>query len=307
MNIKQTTNTPLIATKLKAPAAQAQEKATQSAPAESVTFSGSKSPGDVGWLDVGKGLVGAVAAAAIETVGNTASSIPQAIQLVAEGEVALVKNGTIGPWLKTGIGLLAPVAGALAVAGTAIGSLGYGLYRGFTEGIQNGVGGAIGAAVSDVKDFNTELAAGARESIREFGNEKLAEGEEKFDVSPVRAGIGVVAGVGTTVQGAAQFGWTTIKNIPEAFSVGNKAISKSEMSTPLKAASHALSLPLAAVAAPLAVVGGAAVGLGVGIYEGYREGFTDSFKKINEWNNEYDKHADKFLNDAAEELAKGDA
>lgn len=304
MNIKQTATTPFAAQQLRSPAVKAQEDSTNNVPAESVTFS--KSAGDVGWLDVGKGLVGAVAAAAIETVGNTASSIPQAVELVGEGEVALVKNSTIGPWLKGGIGLLAPFAGALAVAGTAIGSIGYGLYRGFTKGIEEGVGGAIAAAGKDVKEFNTKLASGLREGIREFGNEKLSEGQEKFDVSPVRAGVGVVAGLGTTVQGAAQFGWTTIKNIPEAFSVGNKFISKSDMSTPLKAASHTLSVPLAVVAAPLSVVGGAVVGLGAGVYEGYRKGFTESFKKVNEWNNEYSKHADKFLNESAEDLARGD-
>lgn len=307
MNIKTTTAPMMVANKTQVSAAQSEAKPSNNnnVPAESVTLSERKQPGEVGWLDVGKGLVGAVAAAAIETVGNTASSIPQAIELVGEGEVALVKNGTIGPWLKTGIGILAPFAGALAIAGTAIGSVGYGLYRGFTEGIHKGVGGAISAAAKDVKEFNTELAAGAREGIREFGNETLAEGEEKFDVSPVRAGVGVVAGLGTTVQGAAQFGWTTTKNIPGAFKVANKAIKASDMSTPLKVASHALSVPLAVVAAPLSFVGGALVGLGAGVYEGYREGFTEAFKQVNEWNSEYSKHADEFLAEAAEDMADG--
>ncbi len=256
----------------------------------------------VGWLDVGRGLVGAVVTASIETVGNTVSSIPQAFELAAEAEVALVKNQTIGPWLKSGIGLLTLAAVPVGIAATAIGSLGFGLYRGFSEGIKSGIGGAIKAAVEDVKSFNTDLASGARSALRDFGNQKLEEGEEKFDVSPVRAAVGVAAGVGTTVQGAAQLGWTTAKNIPSAFITANKAISRSDFGTPLKTAGHALSIPLAAVALPLGFVGGAAVGLGMGVYEGYREGFTEGFSKINELNNSYSEHAHNFLAEAGREI-----
>lgn len=282
----------------KAPAAkpQAQEAST--------TLSGDGS--DVGWLDVGAGLVGAVAAAGIETIGNTASSVVQAAELAVEAEVALYKNETIGPWLKGGLALLTPVAAGLAVAATAVGSVGYGLYRGFTEGIHHGIGGAVKAAAEDVVDFNTELAAGAREGIREFGDEKLEDGEEKFDVSPVKAGVGVVAGVGTTLQGAVRIGATTARHLPTAFKLANKAIAQSEMSTPLKVASHGLSLPLAIVAAPLGVIGGALFGLGVGVHQGYTEGFKDSFKKVDEWSDEYSKYAGKFLAEAAEDLANPD-
>ncbi len=278
------------------PAAQAPKAPVQ----DSITLE--KDPGDVSWLDVGAGLVGAVATGAIETVGNTASSVFQAAELAVEAEVALVKNETIGPWLKGGLALLTPVAAGLSVAATAVGSLGYGLYRGFVEGIHHGVGGSIKAGLEDVRDFNTELCASAREGIREFGDEKLEDGEEKFDVSPVRAGIGVVAGVGTTVQGAVRIGATTARHIPGAFKVANKAISKSEMSTPLKAASHVMTVPLAVIAAPLGIVGGALFGLGVGVHQGYTEGFKDSFGKVDEYSDEYSKYAAKFLKEAAEDL-----
>lgn len=277
---------------------KAPQKAAQEAPENTTLGDGS----DVGWLDVGAGFVGAVAAAGIETVGNTISSVGQAVELGIEAEVALYKNETIGPWLKGGLALLTPLAVGLGIAATAVGSVGYGLYRGFTEGIHEGVGGAIKAAVEDVRDFNTELAAGAREEIRDFGNEKLEEGQEKFDVSPLRAGVGVGAGLGTTLQGAGRIGWTTAKNLPNAFVIANKTIAKSDMSTPLKAASHVLSVPLAVVAAPLGVIGGALFGLGVGVHQGYTEGFKESFSKVSEYSDTYDKYAEKFLADAAEDL-----
>jgi len=269
---------------------------------DNVTF-GPKSSSDVGWLDVGRGLVGAAATAAIEFVGNTVSSVPQAIELAVEGEVALAKNETIGPWLKSGIGILAATAAVpLAVAATAVGSLGYGLFRGFSEGLENGVGAAIKAGVDDVEAFNNEIAAGARKGIRNFGNEKLSEGEERFDVSPLRAGVGIVAGLGTTVQGAAQFGVTTAKHIPNGFIQANKAIAQSDASTPLKLAGHVMTAPLAALALPLGFVGGGIVGLGMGVYEGYREGFTESFKEVNNLSNSYDKYATETMREAAEEL-----
>ena len=269
---------------------------------EAVTFGDGYDEGSVTWGDVGKGLVGAVATAAIEGVGNTVSSIPQSIELALETEVALVKNKTIGPWLKAGVGILTAAAAVpLAVAATAIGSVGYGMFRGFSEGVETGVGAAIKAGVEDVKGFNTEIAGGIREGIRDFGNEELDEGEEPFDVSPVRAGAGLLAGAVTTFQGAGQMGFTTLKNIPGAFRVANKAIAESDASTPLKVAGHVLSVPAAILAAPLGVVGGAIAGLGFGVYEGYREGISDGIKGVNDLNDSYSKAAKELISEGLEE------
>lgn len=262
----------------------------------------SQNSDNVSWSDVGKGLVGAVAAAAIETVGNTLSAIPQSIELAVEAEVALVRNQTIGPWLKSGIGLLALAAVPVGIAATALGSLGFGLYRGFSEGAQHGIGSAIRTAGEDVVSFNTEVASNARDGLREFGAKTLGEGQEKFDVSPLRAAVGVAAGLGTTVQGATQLGWTTAKNIPSAFIKANKTIRESDFGTPLKTAGHVLTAPLAAVALPLGFVGGAAVGLGMGVYEGYREGFVESFQQLNEINDTYNKYASDFLHAAGSDF-----
>ncbi len=280
-------------------------KATQeAAPQEKTESAITETADEVSWSDVGRGLVGAVAAAAIETVANTISSIPQAIELAVEAEVALVKNQTIGPWLKSGIGLLTLAAVPVGIAATALGSLGFGLYRGFSEGAQHGIGGAIKAAGEDVKGFNTEVTSNAREAIREFGDKKLEEGEERFDVSPLRAAVGVAAGLGTTVQGAAQLGWTTAKNIPSAFLKANRSIHESDVGTPLKTAGHLLTAPLAAVALPLGFVGGAAVGLGMGVYEGYREGFVESFQQLNKINDTYNEYANEFLHSAGSAFAQ---
>ncbi len=261
-----------------------------------------KDRSEIGWLDVGKGMVGAVAGAAIQTVGNTASAAVQGVELTGRSWAALATNETHGPWVKTGMGLLAPFAAGLGVAVTAVGSMGYGLYAGFVDGIHNGVSGSVKGAVDSVKTFNTELVAGAREGIREFGNAKLRDGEERFDVSPARAAVGVAAGVGNAAYGAVRAGWTTGKNVPGAFRVGNLAISKSEMSTPLKAASHVMSVPLAVVATPIGAVVGGAAGLIFGAHAGYNEGFVESFKQVNDFANFYDEKASKLLKDTADDL-----
>jgi hypothetical protein len=265
----------------------------------------SSGDGKVGWGDAAVGLVGAVAGAAIETVGNTAGAVYHSAIGTAEAYRSLWKTEAIGPWLKGSIAMLIPVATVAVPVLTAIGSAGVGLYRGFTQGIQNGLGGAIEASVKDVKDFNSEVAVGARKSIREIADQKPEDGKEPFDISPVDGAKGFVAGIGNTVVGGVGIGVSTLSQIPEAFVTANRAIAKSDMGLPLKTVSHLVSVPLAAVAAPLGFVGGALFGLGSGAYYGYKEGFTEAFTKTGGHIKQYHKAVDDGLAKLAEGLVDG--
>jgi hypothetical protein len=258
----------------------------------------------VGWGDAAVGLVGAAAGAVIETVGNTAGSVYHSVVGTGEAYRSLWKTKAIGPWLKGSIAMLIPVATVAVPVLTAIGSAGVGLYRGFTSGIKDGLGGAIEAASKDVKRFNTELAVEARQGIREIADQKPSDGEEPFDISPVRGATGALAGLGNTVVGGVGIGLSTVSQLPEAFLTANRAISKSDMGLPLKTVSHAVSLPLAVVAAPLGFVGGALFGLGSGAYYGYKDGFSEAFSKTAGHVKQYHKAVDDGLAKMAEGLVE---
>ncbi len=179
------------------------------------------------------------------------------------------------------------------------------MYRGFVEGVKGGIGGSIQAAGEDVKSFNRELAPKAREAIREAADAKPPEGEEPFDISPIGGVTGAVAGIGNAVVGGVGIGVSTLSQIPEAFVTANRAISKSDMSLPLKTVSHVLTAPLAVVAAPLGFVGGALFGLGAGAYHGYKDGFTGSFTRTGEHVKDYHNAVDNGLARLAESLVDG--
>lgn len=268
---------------------------------DNVTLGSSNS---VGWGDAAIGLVGAAAGAAIEVVGNTAGSIYHSAVGTTEAYRSLWKTEAIGPWLKGSIAMLIPVATVAVPVLTAIGSAGVGLYRGFTEGIRNGLGGAVDASIKDVKSFNTELAVDARKGIRELADDKPGDGEEPFDISPVRGVTGALAGLGNTVVGGVGIGVSTLSQLPEAFLTANRAIAKSDMGLPLKTVSHAVSLPLAVVAAPLGFVGGALFGLGSGAYYGYKEGFGEAFTQTGGHVKQYHKAVDDGLARLAESLVE---
>ena len=283
-----------------APAAR--EAATaQNSVSDQVTLS---SGDGVSWGDAAVGLVGAAAGAVIETTGNTVSSVYHSAVGTVEAYRSLWKTEAIGPVLKTSIAVLLPVATVAVPLLTAIGSAGVGLYRGFTKGVREGLGGAIEASLKDVKDFNGEVAPGARKGIREIADAKPGEGEKPFDISPINGVKGAVAGVGNAVVGGVGIGLSTLSQLPEAFVTGNRAISKADIGLPLKTVSHVVSLPLAVVAAPLGFVGGALFGLGAGAYHGYKDGFSESFSKTSGYVKEYHKHVDKGLAELAEGLVE---
>ena len=271
------------------------------APAQGDQFTLSGSDG-VGWGDAAVGLVGAAAGAVIETAGNTVGSVYHSIKGTGEAYRSLWKTQALGPVLKTSIAVLLPVATVAVPVLTAVGSAFFGMYRGFTTGIKEGLGGAINAASKDVKDFNTEVADGAHKAIRDVADAKPEDGKEPFDISPVGGVTGAIAGVGNAVVGGIGIGVSTLTQIPEAFVTANKAIHKSDWGLPLKTVSHAISLPLAVAAAPLGFVGGALFGLGAGAYHGYKDGFGEAFSKTGGYVKQYHKAVDDGLAKLAEGL-----
>lgn len=299
MNISTTAIRPSLAPVQanRAPAAQP----STSEPAEAFTFSG----GDgVGWGDAAVGLASGVVNGAILGAGAGLSAAKHSIIGTGEAYKALWTNETVGPVLKTVAAVLMPIATIGVPLASVVVGAGVGLYKGFVDGATNGFSTSVSNSFKTISEFDNDLAPKVRNGIREFGNEKLGEGEEKFDVSPIRGAGAIVAGVGNTVVGGLGIGVSTVSQIPEAFITANRAIAQSDIGLPLKTVAHIVTAPLAALAVPAGFGLGALFGLGAGTYHGYTDGMAESFNKTTGYIKQYHTTVDDGLARWAEDLVK---
>ncbi len=249
------------------------------------------------WADLGRGLASAVASAAVTTVGMTASSLVRAPQALYESEKALFKTDVIGPVLKFTIAPLLLGAAVAAPLLTAVGSAGYGLYKGFVVGAESGPVDAVQQAGQDVKTFHTDLAGKLIDGIQQVSTMELPEGEQPYDIKIGGALTGLAgATVGAAVDGAG-IGVITALNVPRALYKVNDAIWSSEASLPLKVGGTLLSIPAAPIAVALGTVGGAVFGMALGAKDGYQEGLgtaaSNSFQHVGDYAQMVDKALDE--------------
>ncbi len=228
------------------------------------------------------GLGGAVVGAAIETVGNTASSLYRAPEAVYQSYKALYNTQQIGPVLKTTIAVLLPAAAIATPVLVALGSAGYGLFHGFQEGVEHGVGSAARECGKDVKKFHNELSGKLIDELRKYEAEPLQPGEKPYDIHVIEGGKAVVgAAAGAAIDGVG-IGLVTLGQTPRGVVKAYKEIWKSDMGPVQKVTLSVLVPPAAVLAAPLGVVGGALYGLAIGAKEGYTNGLGSSVKKTGE-------------------------
>lgn len=221
------------------------------------------------------GLVGAAAVATIETVGNTASSLIQTPRAVGQAYKTLYNTELVGPVLKTAIAVTLPVALVAGPVLTALGSFGFGLFRGATEAVENGLGSAIKEGCNDVKYFNTELAGKLVDGLKELESAALPEGEKPYDIKVLEAGQGLVSGIAGAAIVGGGVGAVVALRTPQCVIRAYEELWKSDDIGPVAKTTLSLLVPPAAiVAAPLGLVGGAVYGLGKGFAKGYSEGIT---------------------------------
>lgn len=281
-------------------ASQAPEQtAPQAPPTDNFDSSGPKDIDEknFSWADLGRGLASAVGAAAVTTVGMTASSLVRAPQALYESGKALVNTDMIGPVLKCTIAPLLVGAAVAAPILTAVGSAGYGLYKGFVVGVESGPSEAIKQAGDDVGTFHNELSGKLIDGIRQVSTMHLPEGEQPFDIKVDGALKGLAgATVGAAVDGAG-IGVVTLLNVPRALYKVNDAIWSSEASLPLKVGGSILSIPAAPIAVALGTVGGAVFGMAMGARDGYTEGLgtaaSNSFTHVGDYAEMVDKALDQ--------------
>ncbi|MEW6282473.1 MAG: hypothetical protein AB1758_27945 [Candidatus Eremiobacterota bacterium] len=233
-------------------------------------------------LQAAEGLTGAVLGAGIEGVGNTASSLVRLPEAVYQSYKALIKTEQIGPVLKTTIGLLLPAVAVATPVLVALGSIGFGLWRGFTEGVENGIGSAVSKSAEDVKTFHNELSGKLLDELRKYESEPLEPGEEPYDIKVVEGAKGLVgATAGAAIDGVG-IGLVTLAQTPRGVVKAYKEIWKSDMGPVQKVTVSLLVPPAAVLAAPLGVVGGAIYGLAIGAKEGYTNGVGAAVSKSGE-------------------------
>lgn len=224
-------------------------------------------------------LVGAAAVATIETVGNTASSIIQTPRAIAQAYKTLYKTDKIGPVLKTAIAVTLPVALVAGPAATALGSFGFGLFRGASEAVHHGLASAVSEGVRDIGRFNKDVAGKLVDAIKQEETEKLPEGQKPYDIKVLEAGKGLVGGIAGAAIVGGGVGAITLMRTPQGVVKAYSEIWKSDLGPVLKTTASILVPPAAVVAAPLGLVGGAVYGLATGFAEGYQKGLSESIAK----------------------------
>jgi len=249
------------------------------------------------WGDLGRGLVSAVGSAAVTTVGMTASSLVRAPQALYESSKALIQTDMIGPVLKCTIAPLLVGAAVAAPILTAVGGAGYGLYKGFVVGVEDGPTQAVKQAGQDVKTFHNELSGKLIDGIQQISTMELPEGETPYDINVGGALKGLAgATIGAAVDGAG-IGAVTLLNVPRALYKVNDAIWSSEASLPLKVGGTVLSIPAAPLAVALGTVGGAVFGMALGAKDGYQKGLgtaaSNSFTYVGDYAEMVDKALDE--------------
>jgi len=225
-----------------------------------------------------KGLAGAVTGAAIETVGNTASSLVNLPKATFHAGRTIWKTDMIGPILKTSLTALLPVAVVATPVVVALGSLGYGLFHGFGEGVEHGLGEAVKTTAKDVKTFHKDLASKVVNELQNFEAPHLKPGEKPYDIKVIEAGKGIIGAAAGAVVDGAGIGGLTLAKLPKGTYRAYETILKSNIGPVSKTTASLLAPVAIALAAPLATVGGAVYGVYKGFADAYKEGLVSSVK-----------------------------
>lgn len=222
-------------------------------------------------------FVGAAAGAVIETAGVTTLSLLSTPRNVIQAYKTLWNTERLGPILKTTLGALIPAAAVATPVAAALGSCVYGLYRGFTQGMEGGVGHAISETAGDVNNFRKEMGGKLIQWLKEVETEPLPPGEEPYEIRVIEGGKGLVGAAAGAVIDGVGVGAITLVNTPRATVKAFRTILKDEDHGPIwKTTVGLLVPPVAILATPIGLVGGALWGLGTGAAKGYSEGLGES-------------------------------
>lgn len=224
------------------------------------------------WLDLGKGLAGAVVGAAVDGVAMTACSVPLAAKAIVNAEKALYKTELLGRTLKCVLAPVVALAGVASIPLVAVGSIGYGLFSGFVKGAEENPLAVVGKGVEDTKTFNKTVGKYVTEGLQELAEVPLPEGKEKYDIKIIEGVVGLASGTVTGVADGVSGLALSAAYGPKMVYQAEKELWKSDAALPLKVGGAVL-LPLAyPLGVAAATIGGTVYGAGKGVKDGYTDG-----------------------------------
>ena len=256
-----------------------QTSTNESHSSETESYSVSRSDDDFTWGDLGKGLIGSAVGATVIGAGGAVAGVMKTPKITYEAVKGVWKSEKLGPVLKTTITPVVIAAGLAAPVFTAVGGALYGLFTGFSEAAEEGVGAAGKESVDVVKKMHGDYTKELVEGIREAASEKPESEDDIYEIKVIEGVKGLAASTTSAAVGAVGIGATTALHLPGGFLRASSEIWKSDAALPLKVGGQTLAGAAAVLAVPLGVVGGALYGLGNGAYKGYTEGFVAGNKE----------------------------
>ena len=225
------------------------------------------------WLDLGKGLAGAVVGAAVDGVAMTACSVPLAAKAIVNAEKALYKTELLGRTLKCVLAPVVALAGVASIPLVAIGSIGYGLFSGFVKGAEENPLAVVGKGLEDTGTFNKTVGKYVNEGLQELAEVPLPEGQKKYDINVVEGVVGLASGVMTGVaDGVSGLALSAVYGPKMVIQAEKELLFKSDAALPLKVGG-AILLPFAyPLGVAAATIGGTVYGAGKGVKDGYTDG-----------------------------------
>ena len=233
---------------------------------------------DFSWLDLGKGVVGSVLGGTIEGTGAALASLVKSPRITYEAIRGVWKSKMLGPVLKSTLTPVILAAGLATPVLATLAGVGYGMFEGFTEGSSKSPVAAVTKSIDTCKQMHGKFTKQIVEGIRDMATKEPTSPEEVYEIKVIEAGTGLVSSAISAGIDGVGIGATTLLHLPQGYLKISKELWKSDAALPLKVGGQFLATAGAALAVPLATVGGALYGLGIGAYHGYQQGLVESVK-----------------------------
>lgn len=209
--------------------------------------------------------------AIIDTTGCTFSSLYRLPEAVIESYRALRRTNIIGPNLKVVISILLPAVAVCSPFLIAIGSIFYGIFKGFLDGLDKGVFESYKNSFNYVQKFHNGCKKLLVE-LNKYEHPVLADGETPFDIrffESIKALLS--AAVCAPIESVSGAVITTIRYPQLVIKIWKTLIEKNNY-VPL----YFLGC-LATICSPLLIPFIFLAGICLGVFDGCHDGYTAGF------------------------------
>lgn len=227
------------------------------------------------------GIFHALLGSALEMVLNGATSLYEVFPAAASMYTLTQKANTIGPNLKALIYVLGiPSAAILTPPLVTLGSGVFGLWRGFTSGLNKGLKGTLTGTMLDqayIRHFSKDII---QAQIEAYKPDPLEPGTKPIDIRVGESLRGALAGLTATVPMGVGVFLTSLGYSPKVILKAWQNIWSDGSFMPVLSILTSFLTPIAVLLLlVLSPVAGMAWGIGRGAYYGYTKGYVESLQK----------------------------